>query len=493
MGGGLIQIVSIGEENLFLSESPQITYFKKVYKRHTNFSIESIPQNFSTDPNFGSKVTCTLSKTNGDLINKMYISLTLPALPKLPFPGVCKWVKHIGFAIIKTVELEIGGKLIDKHYGDWLYIWHELNKDNNNRGLDKMIGNVPELTEFSNGKDSYKLYIPLIFFFCKDYNLSLPLVAIESAEVKIHIEFSDISNCLILAPSHYITVSNPVMNLKQYEMLYINSKNSNNNVQYINYDYYSDYNNYIYYLKTNPNNAIVSGNTLNSLITNYQYTTNSNEVLYYNSDTVYNTILNSTIVNGFLYVDYIFLDTPERFQFARSNHEYVIDVLQYDSEKLASNTNFKIKLGYTYPVKEIFVRATQDYLTTDSGYWLDVFNYTTSWNILTSTPLIKKMQIYFNSVARESNYPSYFYTQIQSFQHHKHIASKGLFLYSFAINPTNSQPSGTCNFSKLDDISLFLTMDPIISYTNNAKVRIYALNYNVFKIFNGIPSLVFDY
>jgi hypothetical protein len=161
MTGALMQLVAYGIENMYITDDPQITFFKIVYRRHTNFSIESIPQYFNIQPDFSNRVSCIISK-NGDLINRIYVVITLPNIQSLPNNAKVRWVDYIGYIILKSVELEIGGKLIDRHYSEWLYIWNELNKNNKNRGTNIMIGNIDILTNYSNSKNSYTLYVPLI-------------------------------------------------------------------------------------------------------------------------------------------------------------------------------------------------------------------------------------------------------------------------------------------------------------------------------------------
>jgi len=203
MTGGLLQLVSVGVENLYLTQDPQITFFKIVYRRHTNFSVESIPQYFNIKPDFSNRVSCSIAK-NADLINHIYIVVTLPTIPILPNIAVARWVNNIGFALIKTVEIEIGGKVIDKHYSDWLYIWNEINKNNNKRGVDIMTGNIKQLFKFNKTINSYQLYIPLQFWFCRNLALSLPIIVLEYSEVKINVEFNDLINCIIEDKSHLI-------------------------------------------------------------------------------------------------------------------------------------------------------------------------------------------------------------------------------------------------------------------------------------------------
>ena len=110
-----MQLVAYGAQDIYLTGNPQITFFKVVYRRHTNFSMESIEQTFNGFPDFGKKVTCPISR-NGDLVHRIYLQAELPS-------AGTAWAGH---KLIKSVEVEIGGQRIDKHYADWLHIWNEL-------------------------------------------------------------------------------------------------------------------------------------------------------------------------------------------------------------------------------------------------------------------------------------------------------------------------------------------------------------------------------
>ena len=123
MGGGLVQLAGYGLQDMYLTHNPTITYFKMVYKRHTNFSSESIPQNFQNTPNFGGRYTCNIAK-NGDLIGEIYLCITLPNLPKIVDTSfinqdqnlknivITAWMEKIGFGLIKSIEFEVGGGLV---------------------------------------------------------------------------------------------------------------------------------------------------------------------------------------------------------------------------------------------------------------------------------------------------------------------------------------------------------------------------------------------
>ena len=181
MGGGLLQLVAYGAQDVYLTGNPQITFFKVVYRRHTNFAIEAIGQTFNGTPGYGNRVTCQISR-NGDLVHRMYLSLKVSDEIHL-----CAFYGH---RVINYVEIEIGGQKIDKHYSHWLYVWNELSLPASKRdGYNKMVGQSGE-----NLKDK-TLYIPLEFWFCRNVGLALPLIALQYHEVKINLQFETAELC----------------------------------------------------------------------------------------------------------------------------------------------------------------------------------------------------------------------------------------------------------------------------------------------------------
>jgi len=171
-----MQLVAYGAQDIYLTGNPQITFFKVVYRRYTNFSMEAIEQTFNGTADFGKKVTCTISR-NGDLIHTIFLQVTLPSVQSTEASSFFRWVNYIGHALIKSVEVEIGGQRIDKQYGDWLNIWNELTQQPGlKEGYDNMVGNTISLTGTGlRGTDATTLYIPLQFWFCRNVGLSLPL------------------------------------------------------------------------------------------------------------------------------------------------------------------------------------------------------------------------------------------------------------------------------------------------------------------------------
>jgi hypothetical protein len=188
MGGGLLQLVAYGAQDVYLTGDPQITFFKVVYRRHTNFALESIEQTFSGTADFGKRVTCQISR-NGDLIHRVYLQVVLPAAGS----GI-KWDPYVGLALMNYVELEIGGQSIDKHYPDWMYIWNELTLPSTKKlGYQKMVGASPNVAD-TYAPTAPTLYVPLEFWFCRNPGLALPLIALQYHEVKINIQFETLAN-----------------------------------------------------------------------------------------------------------------------------------------------------------------------------------------------------------------------------------------------------------------------------------------------------------
>ncbi len=177
--GALVQLVSFGSEDLIILGEPQITFFKNVYKRHTDFSIESIQNLFTDIPGFNTTNTIIIRR-QGDLISKLYLEVTLPH--DINYTD-SYWTNRIGFNLINRVELYIGKKLIDRIYGVWLHVWAELTHNTDMKQiLNKMVGSTQN-EGYSNGLSCnvpHTLIIPIPFFFSKHIGLSLPLNAIRN-------------------------------------------------------------------------------------------------------------------------------------------------------------------------------------------------------------------------------------------------------------------------------------------------------------------------
>lgn len=380
MTGGLMQLVAIGSQDIYLTTNPQITFFKTVYRRYTNFSMESIEQSLTGTINFGQKVSCVVSR-NGDLIHKVYLQVQLPALSNTN----ASWVDNVGHVLINEVSVEIGGQVIDKHYGEWLNIWDELTQSaEKSAGYHKMIGSS---LKSSGGM----LYIPLQFWFCRNPGLSLPLISLQYHDVKFNIEFRRAIDCF-----------NGTANLPQ-------------------------------------------------------------------------------ITNASLFVDYIYLDTDERREFAKLSHEYLIEQLQFSGEEVYSNNNIISKLAFNHPCKEIvWVLHTEKQELAKE--WCD---YSLDGN---GEQTIIDACLKLNGHERFQKRRGDYFNLVQPYQHHTSIPSPGIYIYSFALQPEEFQPSGTINMSRIDEALLLLKTNT----TGKFRLRVYATNYNVLRITSGMGGLAFS-
>jgi len=517
MAGGLMQLVAYGAQDVFLTGTPEITFWKVSYRRHTNFAMESIEQTFSGQADFGRRVTCTISR-NGDLAHRTYLQVTLPEINQSMSDGgvYARWLDFIGEQLVAQVEVEIGGQRIDRQYGDWMHIWNQLTLSSEHQsGYYKMIGNTTQLTyvtdpDFADvsgpcaaggpaqvcaprkALPETTLYVPLLFWFCRNPGLALPLIALQYHEVKINIDFRPIGECLW---------------------------------------------------------ACKGLGDATSVTSAYQ----------------------QSLVAASLYVDYIFLDAEERRKMAQNPHEYLIEQLQFTGDESVGSSSNKIKLNFNHPCKELVwvvqPDANVDYCASlESGTLLNKtfgaqpFNYTDAIDALPNAihafagdasasgaeafinssglfettlapdsadasggnenigtgsglsdagsfvlaesaldmhcwgenPVVTaKLQL--NGQDRFSEREGSYFDMVQPFQHHTRAPDSGINVYSFAMRPEEHQPSGSCNFSRIDNAVLQLVLSSgTVSGTATAKVRVYAVNYNVLRVMSGMAGVAYS-
>ena len=448
MSGALVQIAAFGTQDVLLMGNPTVTFFKNVVNRHTNFAIETIQQVLQGANNFGASNATVQITRDGDLLWRTFIRFRLPRLettytfskaitkPVTIVPA--RWTDDIGHHLIHYCSVSIGGSQIDKHYGDWLQIWSQLTLDESKRaGYNDMIGNRYELMG-NNGRPVFDakwftdhnatypytghfnipealIDVPLQFWFCRDPALTIPLVSLPYHDVRIAFDFRPLEHVVI--PPVVIADSADVPNIK---------------------------------------------------------------VSYAAIDALQPTV----------YANYVFLDNAERKRYAQHPQEYLIEQLQY-AENPAPQGQVDINLNFNHPTKElVFVAQKQTYVqhnctdTTSNTYnianqlsnyqftgynavankWALVDGYTHGMpeygNMSTTygNP-IEKAELVINGVSRVKETDSIFYNRVQPYMHHSCIPqAAGINVYSFALKPESIQPSGTINFSRIDNTTLRLRL-----------------------------------
>jgi hypothetical protein len=180
----LLQLVARGRQDTLLTDNPQFTFFKQVYRRYTPFAIESIPIPLDGTPDFGRRISCVVPR-KAELLSSMFLEVDLPAIPAGPEGEEYFWVNDIGHALIEDVSIEIGEKEIDKHLGAWMQIWSELTTPAEKReALNQMIGHINDYPP-SSPPSAQRLVIPLRFWFCNNIGLALPLIALQAHPVRL--------------------------------------------------------------------------------------------------------------------------------------------------------------------------------------------------------------------------------------------------------------------------------------------------------------------
>lgn len=515
MTGGLIQLVAKGIEDIYLTNDPQITFFKIIYRRHTNFSSEPIRQYFVHTPDFGKKATCIISR-NGDLMGKIYVVVVLPTIKEFttgtetdPITKFA-WVRKISYALINNIEIEIGGQLIDRHYGEWLNIWAELTQDKTDQ-YQKMIGNVKELTDFTNGKDSYRLYIPLSFWFCRSSGSALPLISLQYSDVKINMELNDLTSCYRVTPTNYIELENDIVNFKQFEYI---EQNVNGVIASGFFTYYDTITKRLYY-------TAISTNKFQSMTLSNENTITPSDrrALVYNSSNVtywirgltsgamamprfnstsqtyiYSALRNISLQECYLLVDYIYLDQDERNSFLQARHDYLIEQLIYVGESTIESSNRTVNLALVQPCKFLAWVVQYSYLINRNNN--DFFNYTNSYkydanNKPTGKTLINKETLLLNGQPRLSLRDYQYFNYLQPLQHFSQGPQEGINIYSFSLFPEKTYASGTCNMSQIDNITMQMNLSYNININNTVKFRAYSLCNNIYRIVNGLGGIVF--
>jgi hypothetical protein len=445
MAGGLMQLVAYGTQDLYLTGNPKVTFFQAVYKKHTNFAMENIEQTINGTPGNDGRVSVTIAR-NGDLIGDMYVEMqtvdSLGSRAGLDAADGC-WAAE---RAIKDVELSIGGQRIDKHYQKWWRLYSELSltEDKKNQWA-KMTTNSTSVAG--------TVYLPLIFFFNRNPGLFLPLIALQYHEVRLDFDLS------------------------------------------------SDYGTYI---KTSA---------------------------------------------GFkVWGNYVYLDVEERNRFAQKGHEYLIEQVQHTGTDTitADDSAQSIRLSFNHPVKEL-VWCVADTSSSNAGLWnftsnagvtqavvlesdpsskfiTDIANAVClstlstgagvpqlltgnavsdpgvskySWNedgLPTATDSVGPLKLFkliLNGQDRFKEQPGKYFNQVQPYNYHSGNPYPGIYSYSFALKPEEHQPTGTCNFSRIDNAQVSVTLKKDTPAAHRT-LNLFAVNYNVLRIQSGMGGLAFS-
>ena len=214
----------------------------------------------------------------------------------------------------------------------------------------------------------------------------------------------------------------------------------------------------------------------------------SNVSVYIKPNGILNTTYNTDISDIRLYVDYIYLDTIEQREFANAKHRYLIEQVQFSgSQSITANSpTERFKLNFNLPVKELFWVNQLDSVYISN----DLFNYSNTVNpVIPQNNIITSAIIYINGIERFSVRTGDYFRLIQPYQKHTRSPNNFVYIYAFSLKPEEHQPSGCSNFSKIDTKEIFLN---ISLNTGSQQLRVYALNYNILRIYSGMGGIAFS-
>ena len=437
-GGGLLQLVAQGKQDIYLTGNPQISFFKMVYRRYTNFAMESQPMYFDGTANFGQRISCLIPR-RGDLLGKVYIDVLLPGLTLNDLSNTpVSYVNSIGNALIQEITFEVGEQEIDRQTGEWMEIWEQLTTPASQRdALNARLGRydgytVPELIP-GPLSEGLRLYIPLQFYFCKNPGLYLPLLALQYHPIRINITITPLQKLFFT-----------------------------------------------------PQSVLVPNCTL--------------------------SVNQANITSMMLWGDYVYLDVEERRRFVSKSHEYLIDQVQYTPliGVTATQQQVNIQTDFNHPIKEFIFVAQRDFMNQVN----EPFNYS---SLATNEQLPAAIQPYLmpgqvrtdlisTALLQLDGYDRFqvrqapYFRLVQPYDHHTTTPVQNfIYCYSLALRPEDAQPTGTLNASRIDAVNWQIMMnqtlnsnavDPPVS-RGACTIRIYAINYNVFRVINGFGGVLF--
>ena len=431
MGGGLVQLAAYGSQDIYLTSTPQITYFKSVYKRYTNFAIESISQLIDGNIDFGGNITVVISR-NGDLLGSIIVELDLfdptPYITSASTWSYFGWIQGIGNYLINNASIVIGGQQIDIQYGKWMDIWSELVLAGSQlNGYGTMVGKNYSSANWQpypvDTEPGSKIQIPLQFWFCRNPGLAVPLVALQYHEIKLLITFENFTNLVVG----------------------------------------------------------VNGGLYQQIISNGVDTPSLK-----NSFRVWST--------------YYYLDTSERRKFSQNAHEYLIEQLQTQKGNIDTITGENyIRLNLNHPTKELI------WVFNRNNSYAPMNDFSIGVNIIPNgTPNqfapLDKFKLILNGTDRFKERAGEYFRLVQTYDHHTRTPGNYIYAYSFALRPEEHQPSGTCNFSRIDTSQLYFTVRdntitplyPLQNYNVLPSYTIYALSYNILRIMSGMGGLAYS-
>ena len=515
MGGGLMQLVAYGAQDIYLTGNPQITFFKVVYRRHTNFSMETISQTFNGTAGDNATVTATISR-NGDLVHKLYLNSTTDSITN-------------GSNIISEVELEIGGQRIDRHYQEWMKVWNELSTDESKAlPLKSMQGDIG--SKGSTGVNGV-VQIPLQFWFCRNPGLALPLIALQYHEVKVKIQLGSVTGTAdvdLVADYIYLDTDERRRFAQVSHEYLIEQLQRETFTGASNQDYKLNFNHPVKELIWTSNKDYTGAQL--KLNGHDRFAEQKQEYFLLRQPFDYHTavprqnlptgslnLLKNGQQHNLIFTEFTGAATASGAGAFGSNYLGSSATPDSEGELTYSTATGNLILQGAGAPGSVYSAGTQIAIiinTLGAGVDTDIF---------ASTGIPVAGDVYFTSIISDATVADELVTaavtpptnadgtkvlseikddsgdagasvtilkvtNTSSNQARTSQLTERINVYSFALKPEEHQPSGTCNFSRIDNAQLKITGNPVSS----GSFSVYAVNYNVLRIMSGMGGLAYS-
>ena len=542
MGGGLLQLVAYGAQDAYITGNPHITFWKVLYKRHTNFAMEAFRVNFTGSPQYGQRVVAVINR-NADLMYKTYLEVTLPDTTAATggLTTDVLWTgdaqRRLGYALLKKLEVEIGGQIIDTHYGEWLYLWENLTSSyDNSCKLDAMVGGSlggTSTTLTSCGGRPGVLYIPLQFWFCRNPGLALPLIALQYNEVRMNITLSSATD--LVSKGAYSSVSAAAAALPQLKdmALYIDyiylDVDERRRFAQQSHEYLIDQ------LQYGLQQTLTTASARIDLTLNHPV----KELVWVFQDAQKTDCGSAaTIAAGytqpFVYDDIVNrcrlqINGQDRFDERYGDYFWKVQPYQHHSggafwptKNAQSRNNALSVTGTPTSATATFslggtASATQTYsslvgllipgMTVIGGDGVNAGisgtnvirsitpSSATGGEVVFWTSFTSTASSYTATTTRLADDNAITSTGQLTTAFQTYEAANPINVYSFALQPEEHQPSGTCNFSRIDTTTLVFDSFKTGTYPTKSRpfnFRMYAVNYNIFRVMSGMGGLAYS-
>ena len=479
-GGALMQLVAYGAQDVFLTGDAKVTFFQSMYKRHTNFAMETVQQTVAGAIGNGGLVSVTLART-GDLVGDMFVSMTptstnISNLTSTNTVVDMNWVAERAF---DRVELYIGGQLIDKHYQTWFRLYAEVFLDDTKKAAYGRLTSLPVATNLpANTTSVGKVYLPLMFFFNRNPGLFLPLIALQYHEVRLDFVLSAYY-------SDYFGINPPEV---WANYVYLDAaereKFAKNNHEYLIEQ--------VQHVAGDPVGTS-SENSASVIRLAFNHPVKELVWCYQNPNTVANRNsmwnFSSSVSNVNVTCDPTILAGAAAPYAMNHVGAPVLYIPAPFSANLYPQSNVVVTSGNVLANSNILFSSN---VLKSNVFWVEtgVPYYGSNTVYGYEVGPLHKLKLILNGTDRFTEQPGKYFNQYQPYQYHSGNPCPGIYVYSFALKPEELQPSGSCNFSRIDMAQVATSLKTGMGSTLLQKV--FAVNYNILRIQSGMGGLAFS-